>query len=47
MICKILNDKVLTKILLTNISELFNEYEEVNITQLGFPENWTNILETI
>lgn len=47
VICKILNDKVLTKILLTNISELFNEYEEVDITQLGFPENWTNILETI
>lgn len=47
VICKILNDKTLTKMLITNISALIEEYEQVDITQLGFPENWRNILETI
>ncbi|HHU18935.1 MAG TPA: Abi family protein [Bacilli bacterium] len=47
VICKILSDKILTKTLITNISALVEEYEQVDITQLGFPENWRNILETI
>lgn len=47
VICKILNDEILIKTLITNISALFEEYEHVNITQLGFPENWKSILETI
>jgi len=33
--------------LIINISALIEEYEQVDITQLGFPENWRNILETI
>ena len=48
VIFKILDDKKTLQTLMTNISALIEEYEHVDISQLGFPENWRSILaETI
>ncbi|HLR11343.1 MAG TPA: Abi family protein [Sporosarcina sp.] len=44
VICKILSDKTLLQTLMTNISALIEEYEHVDISQLGFPENWRSIV---
>ena len=44
VICKILTDKTLLQTLMTNISALIEEYEHVDISQLGFPQNWRSIL---
>lgn len=44
VMCKILSDETLLQTLMTNISALIEECEHVDISQLGFPENWRSIV---
>lgn len=44
---KIIEDKQLFNSVIINIAALIEGYTDVNITQLGFPENWEEILRNI
>lgn len=47
VMCKILKDKNTSKELIKNISILLDKYKQVDISELGFPINWIEILEEI
>lgn len=44
---KILDDVKLFHTLITNIAALIEEYNHMDIAQLGFPENWEDVLRNI
>lgn len=44
---KIIKDKQLFNTFITNLAAFSEEYTVVNIDQLGFPENWEEILRNM